>query len=99
MHADGRLSTFQYETAVYACQSMLQNGAFLLGDATGTGKSRVIAAIARELGVRVVWVSVNSRLRAAAQQEVDAIGGPKFDAFTCLPTSGKMNPGPLLRQH
>lgn len=81
LHSHGKLSTFQYETVGYACQSLHRHRAFLLGDATGSGKSRVIAGILREmLPQRVVWVSINTRLRAEAQKEVNCLNAPY--AFT-----------------
>ena len=77
MHSVGKLSTFQYETVGYACQSLLQNGAFLIGDATGSGKSRVIAGVIKELSPpSVVWISINGRLKEDAQNELECIEAP-----------------------
>jgi hypothetical protein len=79
VHVDGKLSTFQYETVAYACQALHAGGAFLLGDATGVGKTRVLGAIAEELvGHRVLWLSVNTRLLRELNAEMRAIGVPEF---------------------
>lgn len=70
-------STFQLETANVAVHSLLKNGAFLLADSTGIGKSRVTAAIMLELGhaaQRAIWISVNGRLRTEAQHELNVVG-------------------------
>lgn len=83
-HAHGVLSTFQYETVGRVCQALLTHGAFLLGDATGTGKTRVLGAVAAELvGYRVLWLSVNRRLLAEVNVEMRAIDAPEL---TCAST-------------
>ena len=73
------LSTFQEETIKRIFQAFNSHGAFLLGDATGMGKGRVIAAVLHECKAicnefSAVWVSVNSRLRDSAIYEIDRLG-------------------------
>ena len=82
LHRSGALSTFQYETTAYACQSLTECGAFLLGDATGTGKTRIMGAVAREheRTHRVLWLSVNIRLLTEVNREMAAIEGAPFVA-------------------
>lgn len=87
LHAEGKLSTFQFETVAFACQALQKVGAFLLGDATGVGKTRVLGAIAGELqDHKVLWLSVNTRLLRELNAEMDAVG---LDGFTLSAGAGR----------
>ena len=65
-------------THVSLCSRTHRGGRFLLGDGTGVGKGRTIAALildAWHLGERRhLWVSVTSELRAAALQDFRDLG-------------------------
>lgn len=73
------LSDMQMETVVYilAALERAPSHAFFLGDATGVGKGRVIAAVVAELRrlrpeTKVLWVSGSSTLSDAALVELQA---------------------------
>ena len=64
--AQRRISTFQVETAAYACDALRRQGAFLLADSAGAGKTRVIAAVLRELApARVLYEHTSQPLPSA----------------------------------
>ena len=69
-----KLSDLQEETVKLICQSFLHEKAFLLGDATGIGKGRIIAAtlIERNVtnGCKGIWVSMNKRLEKDANRDM-----------------------------
>ncbi len=88
LHTEGKLSTFQYETVAYACQALHAGGAFLLGDATGVGKTRVLGAVAMEHSdYRVLWLSVNTRLLRELNVEMRTIGMSDFTQVSGLSPS------------
>lgn len=82
--AEGRISDVQFERVVYAGQrhSMtIGNGAragFLLGDGTGVGKGRTIAAIILDNALqgrgRACWLSASNTLSQDAAREIAALG-------------------------
>ena len=62
------VSTMQTETVRRTMQSLDARGAFLLGDATGVGKGRTIAAIVLEYGAsrsRQTWWTTSTSSTAA----------------------------------
>ena len=70
------LSTLQRETIQAIVTSFDTRGAFLLGDATGVGKGRIIAGLIEELRLRhgtisAVWVSASTRLCCDAVREFE----------------------------
>ena len=74
----GVLSTLQIETVSRIVQSLIETHSFLLGDGTGTGKGRVLAATAWECltvnpNIKVLWVSANKTLFKDAQRDTSAI--------------------------
>lgn len=74
------LSSLQQETIQMTMESFDTRGAFLLGDATGVGKGRVIAGVIREFAlrfgpdVRCAWFSASNKLHAQARLECDRLG-------------------------
>jgi hypothetical protein len=70
----------QIETVRRAMQSIQERRGFLLGDATGVGKGRTIAAIVLEYAaahdqhLRVAWVSASIRLEPEARAEIETVG-------------------------
>lgn len=69
------LSTMQEETVRIALAALRAHGVFAMGDGTGIGKGRCIASMIAEWraefpGARVLWVSANQTLRAAAKEEL-----------------------------
>lgn len=64
------LSTFQLETVMKIVDCILKNKPFLLGDGTGVGKGRVLAAVVRELGLKTVWISSSLKLEKSAIAEL-----------------------------
>lgn len=85
----GAISDVQLESIVYAGQAhsqMLPNGqrrGFFIGDGTGVGKGRQIAAIIadnmRQGRKKAVWVSKNTGLYSDAQRDWTDIGGNASD--------------------
>jgi hypothetical protein len=73
-----QLSSLQEQTVCAICQAF-NNGekAFLLGDATGIGKGRIIAATLIERNTthksRGIWISINKRLKAEASRDMKAL--------------------------
>ena len=65
-------------THVSLCSRIHRGGRFLLGDGTGVGKGRTIAALILDAWHRGerrhLWVSVTSELRAAALQDFRDLG-------------------------
>ncbi|KKM91616.1 hypothetical protein LCGC14_1226750, partial [marine sediment metagenome] len=93
----GKLSDIQLEAVVYAGQAhakmlpavedetAMRRG-FFLGDGTGVGKGRVVAAIIldnwRQGRKRAVWFTKNdTELFSAARRDLDAVGAGKVPAF------------------
>ena len=92
------LSTMQLETVRRVMQSFEQRGAFLLGDATGVGKSRTIAGVilesaARDDTLKVAWVSASTRLESEARSEMEIVGTNAdrllFESYSGLQVSGR----------
>ncbi len=83
---EGKISNAQLEAVLYAGQSheqFLPNGerrGFLIGDGTGVGKGREIAAIAldnwHQGRKKFVWFSKNFDLFGAAQRDFADLGSP-----------------------
>lgn len=81
---EGRLSTIQFERVIYAGQrheQRLPSGAragFFVGDGTGVGKGRVLAAIILDNWFqnrrRAVWFSVNNDLMDATRRDLRDLG-------------------------
>jgi len=81
---EGRLSRLQMERVIYAGQrheQRLPNGArggFYVGDGTGVGKGRVLAAIIVDNWFqnrrRALWLSVNNDLVESAKRDLDDLG-------------------------
>jgi hypothetical protein len=81
---EGRLSRIQMERVIYAGQrheQRLPDGAragFNLGDGTGVGKGRVLAAIIADNWFqgrrRALWLSVNNNLLEAARRDLNDLG-------------------------
>ena len=76
------LSTLQEETVALICQAFKSNKAFLIGDATGMGKGRIIAASLIELSqthkAKGIWVSINKNLQKDAERDMSALGDFHF---------------------
>lgn len=102
MHSAECCSTMQVETIAYACQSLLSpERCFLLGDSTGIGKSRIVSGVIRELmsaspSIRVLWVSVNMRLRVEANRELGVVGVEQEFVEACKVLSLSHSAGPQL---
>lgn len=106
------LSQVQLEALMLACQShetFLPPGererqGFCLGDGTGVGKSRVLAALFAERWLRRgeaaarrlrgLWISVSADLGAVARREMAAVGGAAIP-FEC---GGRKGARPLPRE-
>lgn len=89
IYQNANISTFQYETVRSICQCLSNRKTFFLGDGTGCGKGRMIAATALEFverGQRVLWVSINKRLFQDAVRDTGALESPqlKWGKFTSL---------------
>ncbi len=82
--ADGKLSTLQLESVLYACQrhlAILPNGfraGFFIGDGAGVGKGRQIAGIILDNCVRGrrnhLWLSISTDLVLDAKRDLSDIG-------------------------
>lgn len=87
-HERGVISSFQYETIAYAIQSLHSNAkGFFLGDSTGVGKSRVIAAVlldaqedARRTHCRFrgIWISASTPLKSDAESELSTVANQRI---------------------
>lgn len=73
------LSTFQLETILKIKDCLKKNKPFLLGDGTGTGKGRILAAVVRELGLKTLWISSSLKLEKSAKVELELVFGDKND--------------------
>lgn len=81
---EGRLSAIQLERVIYAGQrheQRLPDGArsgFYVGDGTGVGKGRVLAAITLDNWIqgrkRALWLSVNNDLLESARRDLNDLG-------------------------
>jgi len=81
---EGRLSRIQMERVIYAGQRHEQRlpdgarGGFYVGDGTGVGKGRVLAAIIVDNWFqnrrRALWLSVNNDLVDSAKRDLDDLG-------------------------
>lgn len=67
------LSTFQIETVLKIKECLMKNKPFLLGDGTGTGKGRVLAATVREMGMKTLWISSSLKLEKSAKLELELV--------------------------
>lgn len=81
-----QLSSFQRETVARILQSFGERRSFLLGDATGTGKGRLIAGLVAETRVRhpatrVAWISSSRRLRSEADAELASCDVARDELF------------------
>lgn len=93
------ISTMQEETVRRAMQSFDQRGAFLLGDATGVGKGRTIAAVIMESSAKspckVAWISASIRLESEARAELDVVGADQhllmFESYSGILSSSREN--------
>lgn len=82
---DGVLSEVQFERVVYAGQRHEQvltdgaRGGFYIGDGTGVGKGRCLAAVALDNWLRgrrrALWLSVNYDLVSATERDLAVLGG------------------------
>jgi len=90
------LSPMQLHTVRFAMAGLLgRRGGFALGDGTGTGKGRVIAALvhewlARHPRGRVLWLTANRRLGGAAASELALLAeqsGRGADEATTTPSA------------
>lgn len=108
---DGRMSGAQLHAVALAVRSTVHDPplrlgseeprrpGFLLGDGTGVGKSRVLAAYLRSLvghygagRVRAVWCSLNQSLRAAAAAEWETVVDPADEEGRALPYAAQVDP-------
>lgn len=81
IHDDAKISTFQFETVRAICQCLSKRKSFFLGDGTGCGKGRILAACALEFlerGSKVLWISVNKRLFHDAMRDTNVLDSPKL---------------------
>lgn len=78
------MSQIQVDTVRCVLDSLRRNKCFLLGDGTGTGKGRVLAATATEWAGPVVWVSANARLCSDVSYEFSVVSAHErpFDFAT-----------------
>lgn len=58
-----KISTLQHETILYASEALKHQGGYLLGDATGVGKTRIIAGII--LNMFHLWISQNNNITSS----------------------------------
>ena len=82
--SEGRLSRIQLERVVYAGQRHEQRlfhgerGGFFIGDGTGSGKGRDLAAIGldnwNQGRRRILWLSVNNDLIESARRDIHDLG-------------------------
>ena len=85
-----KLSTFQLETILKIKECLNKNKPFLLGDGTGTGKGRILAATVRELGLRTLWISSSLKLEKSAKLEMqllfqeESFSNIKFASYTSV---------------
>ena len=83
-----RVSDVQRSTLEQMCQSLNENGVFLLGDGTGVGKGRVLAGAIKEYlarhgtEVRCLWCSANRNLHNDASRDMRDVGAPEIRLFT-----------------
>ena len=88
------LSASQYDTVRRITAALQREEAFLLGDGTGTGKTRILAGVAidfarrRGHGGAVLWLSANLSLGRLAQQEAAALA-PDDEALNWTTASTK----------
>lgn len=74
------LTPRQRNSCLRAAQALLREGVFFLGDGPGTGKTRILAAVALYYahaapGVRRLWLVPNALLRKQALRELALLGG------------------------
>tara|TARA_B100001989_G_C24550589_1_gene474285 strand:+ start:4236 stop:6782 length:2547 start_codon:yes stop_codon:yes gene_type:complete len=74
---ENNLSTFQLETILKIKECLKKNKPFLLGDGTGTGKGRILAAVVRETGLKTLWISSSLKLEKSAKLELELVFGGK----------------------
>lgn len=96
--SDGAVSAIQLEAVILAghnhseVMSNGERGGVLIGDGTGMGKGREIAAIVRdnwEQGrKKAVWFSVNQKLFDDARRDWKALGGQDSDVRNLSKTKG-----------
>lgn len=98
MIKSGAISASQLEAVAYAGQAFSQTlpsgqtKGFILGDGTGSGKGRTIAAIISDQlnqkhgNGKAVWFSVSADLFKDAQRDTEGIGGNKKDVFELADT-------------
>lgn len=88
-------STFQIETVLRAFQSLLLHRCFMIADGTGSGKGRVLAALAKTMHCynkcTVIWVSANQRMKKEVIRDMVAVGAseksiPKWVVFCSFQT-------------
>ena len=87
----GAVSDAQLESVVYAGQAhehILPNGerqGYMIGDGTGVGKGREIAAIITDNfnqgRTKAVWISKNQKLLPSAKRDWEALGNTADDVF------------------
>lgn len=83
-----RVSDVQKSTLERMCQSLNENGVFLLGDGTGVGKGRVLAGAIKEYlarhgaEVRCLWCSANRNLHNDASRDMRDVGAPEIRLIT-----------------
>ena len=84
------LSTFQVETVSKIISCIMKKKPFLLGDGTGVGKGRVLAAVVNELDQNTLWISSSMKLEKSAQMELDIVSdnkkfeNVKFSSYTSV---------------
>lgn len=76
------LSTFQLETVMKIADCITKNKPFLLGDGTGVGKGRVLAAVVKELDLKTLWISSSLKLEKSAINELKLVTG--YEKKNCV---------------
>jgi len=96
------LTARQHETSLRACQALADAGVFFLGDGPGTGKTRILAAVALHYalvwpGVRRLWLVPNALLRRQALQELALLGATaEVQSYAQLRQRGAPDPADVL---
>lgn len=80
-HPPHVVSPLQADTVRRMMDALLSTGTFVLGDGTGVGKGRTLAALTREwtetfapASTCVLWISANARLQEDAKRELRVVG-------------------------